>query len=153
MSMKDQNNELQEQKLLVEGSYFGEIALIYKCLRTSDIMAKNYVSLASIKKNQFLSLLGKVDNLQRMMVRQIQMYTYARKDFMYKVIRKIDFLKDITIKQFNEIYYGLERKYYEKGAIVLKEGENVNAFIIVENGLLELSTDFDGNRFSVLRLP
>ena len=47
----------------------------------------------------------------------------------------------------------MERKYYEKGAIVLKEGENVNAFIIVENGLLELSTDFDGNRFSVLRLP
>ena len=35
---------------------------------------------------------------------------------------------------------------------MLKEGEIVNSFIIVENGLLELSTDFDGNRFSVIRM-
>jgi len=81
------------------------------------------------------------------------MYKYARKDFVYRTMKKIEFLSDITIKQFNEIYYGLQRKYYEKGAVVLKEGEIVNSFIIVENGLLELSTDFDGNRFSVLRMP
>ena len=52
------------------------------------------------------------------------MYKYARKDFVYRTMKKIEFLSDITIKQFNEIYYGLQRKYYEKGAVVLKEGEN-----------------------------
>lgn len=68
--MKDENHEYhQAEKLLVEGSYFGEIGLIYKCPRTADISAKNYVTLASIQKHRFRSLLSKVNNLHRMLIR------------------------------------------------------------------------------------
>lgn len=38
LNMRDEKNEYHvAEKILVEGSYFGEIGLIYKCPRTADI--------------------------------------------------------------------------------------------------------------------
>ena len=37
--------------------------------------------------------------------------------------------------------------------MVLKEGDDTDVFFIVESGLLELRTEFDGNVFSMMRLP
>lgn len=68
-------------------------------------------------------------------------------------MQRIDFLANVSIKQFNEIYYGLRRKFFEKGNPILKEGDSIDCFYMVESGLLELRTEFDGNPFSMQRLP
>lgn len=47
----------------------------------------------------------------------------------------------------------MTRKFYEKGMTIQKEGDSIDCFIVVENGLLELVTDFDGNPFTVAKLP
>lgn len=59
LNIRDEKNDLHTaQKLLIEGNYFGEIGLIYKCPRTADISAKNYVTVSSIQKNKFGNLLN-----------------------------------------------------------------------------------------------
>lgn len=73
-----------------------------------------------------------------MLVRQVCSYKNSRKNFVYKVIKRIDFLSDISIKIFNEVYYGLRTRFYEKGSIIIREGEAIDCFLIVETGMLEL---------------
>ena len=46
---------------MVEGSSFGEIGLIHRCPRTADVIAKNYITLARIKLEQFQILIDQVD--------------------------------------------------------------------------------------------
>lgn len=68
---------------------------------------------------------------------------------MFKIVKQIEFINDTSIKQFNEIYYGFRRKFFEKGSLVLKEGDDIDSIYIVISGMLELQTDFDGNLFTV----
>ena len=88
----------QAQKLLVEGTYFGEIGLLYKRPRTASISAKNYVTLAYIHKNSFNNLLNKIRNLQKILIKQVCSYRYDRKDFFYRVAKQIDSLNGISVK-------------------------------------------------------
>ena len=75
LNIRDENyHVLQAEKLLIEGNYFGEIGLIYKCPRTADIVARNYVTVGTIHKNNFNLLLSGVKNLKKVLIQQVCAY-------------------------------------------------------------------------------
>ena len=43
--------------------------------------------------------------------------------------------------------------FFEKDSIVLDKDDEIDSFIIVENGMLEFRTIIDGNSFLLHRLP
>ena len=81
---------------MVEGSSFGEIGLIHRGPRTADVIAKNYITLARIKLEQFQILIDQVDHLKKLLTRQICSYEYSRKTFAKKILKRIDFFNEIT---------------------------------------------------------
>ena len=73
--------------------------------------------------------------------------------FVYKSLMRIEFFKEIDFKMFHEILYKMKTKYFECGSMLLKEGDDTDAFFIVEYGELEIFTEFEGNEFVIDRLP
>lgn len=43
----------------------------------------------------------------------------------------------------------MPRIFVEKNTVILDKGDDIDCFIIVENGLLEFRTKFDGNHFTL----
>ena len=54
VNIKDQNNkEHVAIRLLTEGDYFGEVGMIYSCVRTASVISRNYNTMARISYQQF----------------------------------------------------------------------------------------------------
>ena len=51
--VKDQNFKKQYVRILKEGDYFGEVALMTRAKRTATVTANNYWNIASITKEVF----------------------------------------------------------------------------------------------------
>ena len=47
----------------------------------------------------------------------------------------------------------MNRLHIKKETVAVEKGEDIEFFMIVENGLLELRTYFDGNPFTLYTLP
>lgn len=53
----DQKKNTQRMKILRPGDYFGEIGLIYGCIRTATIKSTKYSTLAMLKKESYRDIL------------------------------------------------------------------------------------------------
>ena len=71
-------------KLLSPGSYFGEIGLIYGCLRTASIVSRGYDILARLTKERFKDLIIDHPELLEFMKKQVSKYRYRKRDFVKK---------------------------------------------------------------------
>lgn len=49
--------------------------------------------------------------------------------------------------------YILKPTFCEPGKSILRQGDETNSFIIIEHGMVELYTEFEGNEFIIERLP
>ena len=52
------SKSLKFKKKQTDGDYFGETAIIYKCLRTATVTSKLYSTVGKLKANDFTSLLN-----------------------------------------------------------------------------------------------
>lgn len=49
VNFKDSRGRIrQAERLLTEGDHFGEISIIYKCLRTASVVSRNYSIIARL---------------------------------------------------------------------------------------------------------
>jgi CRP-like cAMP-binding protein len=71
---------------------------------------------------------------------------------MFRQLDQIPYFKGLSIEFFHRIFYKFERRYYEPDFFLLKEGDSMKELIIVENGELEVSIEFEGNRFVLANL-
>jgi CRP-like cAMP-binding protein len=49
----EKKRELEGHRVLRAGDYFGEIALIYGCQRTSSVISRKYSTLATLTRAKF----------------------------------------------------------------------------------------------------
>ena len=59
IDITDENRIVQKTvRLLVEGDHFGEIGLIYGCVRSATVISRNYNTMAKLNKERFRALMG-----------------------------------------------------------------------------------------------
>ena len=154
IELRDKDQQVYTaEKLIVENQHFGEIALIYKCKRTASVLSRNYITMARINRTNFNAIAIDYPDIKRYMMKHLYTYREERKSWIRGVIRKIDYLKDVTKEQFHEILYNLEARKIEKGENLYKEQQKCMSFFIVEKGELEAYVNLDGNDFIIERIP
>ena len=74
-------------KLLVEGSHFGEIGMIFKSPRTATIISRNYNTMARLGYGAFRDLVSHYPEYKQHLLNHLYAYKGYRKKFLWKILR------------------------------------------------------------------
>ena len=103
----DKRNEIIAHRLLVEGNHFGEIGLIYDCIRTASVQSRNYNTMATLSKQNFLDLMNEIPGFLKNMKRHVYRYEDPLKTYTSEMMIKLPyFSKNFMHKHiFHRILY------------------------------------------------
>lgn len=148
------NQEYVGHKLLVLGAHFGEIGLIYNCNRTASVQSRNYNTMATLDRQNFMDLMNEMPDMLKFLKRHIYNYTDPLKTFTKELMIKLPYFGASYMHKhvFHKIIYSFQNKFYNEGEIILHEGDKADQIIFVVNGYLEMVTEFEGNEFVLERL-
>jgi cGMP-dependent protein kinase 1 len=125
----DQNNTSKNEDLILEeGDYFGELALLTSKPRQRDVIAlsDNTICLA-LDRDSFHAHLGTLDKIMSV----------------NHIVRTLEcmplFNSNLTQVEKENLANSFETVVYNKGAVVVKEDESGDTFYIVVNGILQAS--------------
>lgn len=116
------------------------------------MLSRNYNTMAAIGHFSLKEILHDVPEYEKYLLRHIFQYKYSYKDYIWKVMKKIEPLKDLTIEMFHNILYAIKRKVFADQEMLLKEFDDVRHIFIVESGCVEIFTYFEGNEFVIDQL-
>ena len=131
----------------MEGDHFGEIGLLYNCPRTATVIARNYNTMAKLRKDRFRDLVSQFPEFLEFLKKHSYRYNYKRKTFLMDALQKIPYIQGQSKEIMNKLMYSMELQLMDKGEILLKPGDDTNYFYIVESGCIEFVTEFEGNEF------
>lgn len=127
MNMRDHDHtERYAFKLLVEGNMFGEISLLYNCLRTASVISKNYNTMGCITENKFKDLVGEYPELKVMLQKHVFTYHEPKKQFYYKNLLQVEYFKGLSIANFHQVYFRFEPIYLDPADVLLYDGDDTN---------------------------
>jgi CRP-like cAMP-binding protein len=139
--------------LLVQGNHFGEIALIYKCKRTATIVSRNYNTMARLGYSNWREIVNEFPKFLQYLKFYLYGYGDENKKFLIDMVRNVFYFREgLNRGSVHDLIYQLKPTIYEKGNTVLKENDLAKELIFVENGVLEVYTEFEGNEFILERL-
>jgi CRP-like cAMP-binding protein len=70
VNIRDHDNKYHLAiKLLVEGDLFGEIGLINNCARTSEVVSRNYNTLARLSKGRLRMMFNQDPTFKKYMIK------------------------------------------------------------------------------------
>ena len=106
----DENNMARPSNSLNNGDYFGEVALLKKCLRTATVKSRNYSTLAQLNQLNFEQIIQRYPNIKEIMEKYISIsYSDKWKKFMKRALRNIDYLNaTVPEKVVEELTYKLK---------------------------------------------
>ena len=70
----DRRIEKIGHNLLVEGDHFGEIGLVYDCIRTATVQSRNYNTMATLTKQSFKDLMNEIPEILNHLKQHIYRY-------------------------------------------------------------------------------
>ena len=79
-------------KLLIEGSHFGEISMLFQCKRTASIWSRNYNTIACLSKYKFNELVFYFPDYRKCLLKSIYKYKYSKKTFIGNVAKRVEYL-------------------------------------------------------------
>ena len=59
---------------------------------------------------------------------------------------KIPYFRLLSLQTKQEIIYAMERRTYEKGSLICKEGEKADKLFLIQQGIVEVSIKYDRRR-------
>ena len=130
-SMGDDENSGIKPKYLIDGDHFGEIGLIFDCKRTATIKSENYGTLALLKKRDFEELKKNFEQLTPSFKQQMFKYQDDVSMFLNVEMDKIPYFRLLSLQTKQEIIYAMERRTYEKGSLICKEGEKADKLFLI----------------------
>ena len=149
-----------KSKKLVSGDFFGELAFIYNCRRTSMIKARLYSTLGCIDADTTLSLLHEFPDFKSHMKHDIvNVYDDDIKLFLLETLSKVDYLSKVKKEILVNIAYVCNAETKEKGSILYNMDEEVDEqikdeMIIIFDGQIELYMIMDiGTELMIEILP
>ena len=102
--------EYQAVKLLVEGSYFGEIGCIYECKRTASVASRHYNIQARLTIERLREFLSNYPDFRDHMKKHIYGYNYGKKKFLQEILENAPFFENsnLTTEQFHILIYNIK---------------------------------------------
>ena len=153
VDMVDYENKVHETlKVLVSGDYFGEIALLNQCHRTCSVISRNYNTMGRLIYGRFRMLLHEYPSLRQSMLKKTYKYCDPKIHFMIKVLKNIEYLSKLSKETMHHMVAKMRQEFFLKDEIILKEGDNLDGFMLVANGCVELYSTFEGNEFIIERV-
>lgn len=154
VTVRDQNGTVKEENKLEEGEHFGEIGIIYQSRRTATVVSRNYNTFARIIRPRYRELISEYPEYEICLKDHIQKtYNDSKIQFLKRMVKQVDYLAACDDTLLNEIIFSLIQTQYEKNSIVLHAKEPADQIYFVEEGVVEVYTQFEGNEFIIDRLP
>lgn len=146
----EQGREYVAIRLLTEGDYFGEIAMIYKCKRTATAISRNYNTMARITYDRYREVNNEYPEFQRLIKDHLYRYDDKKKEFLMGLIRKVYYFnKDLDQETLHDLMHKMLPKKYDTGHVIAKEGSVATAIMFVVSGVVESYTTMEGNDFAL----
>jgi len=124
---------------LGEGSLFGELAILYNCRRTATITTKTPVTLWSIERTIFQTV--------------VQSAGRSKDQERFDTLRAVKDLNKMSEDKLRKIADCLEEESFEDGQCIIKQGTKGDIFFIIRDGEVRITTDQkDGTEKEVARL-
>ena len=93
IQIRDHNNRVvNPPQLLISGTHFGEIGIIYKCKRKCTISSRNYSTLARLTKEQFRAIGSDYPRFTQLMRRFCRLYRDTNIDFIRQQLKQIEWV-------------------------------------------------------------
>jgi len=117
-------NGIQTGKAM-EGGSFGELALMYSCRRAATVIATTPPTvLFRVDRKTFKSLLRK--------------QTDSREAQKIDLLKGVDFLSEISERDLNRLARAMTLNIFKCDDVIVKKGDEGDAFYIVNEGILEI---------------
>jgi len=153
VTIKDKKGREVFIKNIHVGEHFGEISLIYDCLRTANIISMNYNTFAMLRPQLFFRLVQEYPEYERCLKDYITtQYDDFRLKFLLNMIKRVDYFSQTPIDILYDIVFKLEIKTFSKEYIILDDKTVVNAIFFIEEGIIQVETNFDNNSFIIDKL-
>ena len=139
--------------MLCEGDHFGEIALLYPgCRRTCTVISRNYNTMAIIDQRNLRSLISEYPMYKELLIKSVFKYDDPKLQFLKKMINKLKYVEGLNQYALHEMMFTFKQQIFQGGDIILRTGDVCNELLFVENGIVEVFTEFEGNEFVIERL-
>ena len=102
------------------GEVFGELALMYNAPRAASIISNEESVLFSLDRDTFNHI--------------IKSATIKKRDIYEKFLQKVELLSDLESYERGKICDCLQIEKYQKGDLIIKEGEEGNTFYFIQQG-------------------
>lgn len=98
------------------GDYFGEIAILYNCKRSTVVQAKHYTILGAISKEKMDGLFKEFPFFKHKLVQRTNRYDDNLKLFLECSLKTIDYFKSVPDETITKIIYSVEFAKFDKGS-------------------------------------
>ncbi|MDH5477100.1 MAG: cyclic nucleotide-binding domain-containing protein [Nitrospinota bacterium] len=127
-------DHIEEDKVITEGEFFGEIAALSGLPRTADIKAADHCAVMQIPKDKMFEVLDEFP-----MVRSRIEDTYRRR-ILSNQLRKVPIFADLADSDLDVIKDKATINVFRKGEIIFKQGDRADAFYLILFGFVKVST-------------
>ena len=113
----------------------------------------NYNTFAMMNWHGYKRLVQDFPEYEACLMRHVvDTYYDHRIKFVATMIKRIEYLDLVPIEILYELIFSLQSKTIEKGGIVLDVDQLIEAIYFVDEGMVEVSTEFENNEFIIDKL-
>eukprot|EP00347_Sterkiella_histriomuscorum_P009696 403340228 len=125
-------------KLLKEGQFFGEVALLTKLKRTSTIKSSDFTNCAYMTKDDLQIMEEHYPHIVHQFRLKIKEYADPKMYFRRLMIKNLHYMRNLSDEIINEIICCLQVKRFAKGQNIIKCGDVSNRIHFLREGEIEI---------------
>jgi CRP-like cAMP-binding protein len=128
-------------KTLQVGQYFGELALIYNCMRTATVRTVTYTSVAYLSSEDFNQLTSSYPELIWTLKKAATNYNDHWRLFILRALQRVPYLSHCSLRTLSDLMFSLTTKHLDKGQVLFKENDLADTLYIIAEGKLRVMFD------------
>ena len=106
--------------------------------------------MAQMTYGHYREVINQFPKFQKYLIAQTYTYDDPNRKFIKKTFKSIEFMKEcLSLQSLNHLFYTLKWVEYEEGEYIYKAYDLADNIVIVTNGLCEVYTYFEGNKFTI----
>ncbi|CDW82933.1 cyclic nucleotide-binding protein [Stylonychia lemnae] len=130
---QEQESDIDEEekflatyRILKEGQFFGEVALLTKLKRTASLKSSEFTNCAYMNKDDLKTMEHYYPHIVQQFKDKIREYSDPKMHFRRLMIKNLHFLRNMSDEIVNEIICCLEVKRFSAGSDIIKIGDVSN---------------------------
>lgn len=138
----DEHKQPHIIKHLMQGKYFGELALLYNTTRTATVRSVGYSTIGELGKSDFIQLTSNYPDAIHTMKRASKCYKDPWKAFVTQALRRVPYFKNLPDDVITLLMYSLHSKSLDSDTMLFTEGSVAENLYIVAEGSFNIYFDF-----------